>query len=204
MLSTRPTWWRPGLSTVSEPSGGDCERQGANLENPSTTRDAESQRAAAWTDADGRSRHSFYDKLVLRKVRRVVFPAQGTPAARLAAGVPCTILFHDPFRPGGALAHLRRANRPGARGKGRQVEEQLGADLWLAGQRCAAPTPPTASPSATASPRVLIWPQWTVMLSGATKVRTQVSATSSELDHLCCALSASCAPLPTFSTLPHS
>ena len=66
--------------------------------------------------------------------------------------MPCTILFDDTFRPAGASAHLRRPNRPGAFGKRRQVAGQGLADLHPAGERRTAPTPPTASPTTTASP----------------------------------------------------
>ena len=134
-------------------------------------------------------------------IRRVVIiPQEGRQLRASAAGVPCTILFDDTFRPAGASARLRRSHRPGVRGKRRQVAEQGGIHLQLAWQRRAAHPALTASRSTTASPRVLIWPQWTVMLSGATKVRTQVSATPPELDHFCRALFATCAPFLTFHT----
>ena len=82
---------------------------------------------------------------------------EGTPAETSAAGEPCTIQSDSTFRPLVALAQLDSNNRPGARGKGRQIAEQGGADLWLARQHRTAPSPPTPSRSVTPLP-VLIWP----------------------------------------------
>ena len=65
--------------------------------------------------------------------RVVIIPQEGRQLRPSAAGVPCTILFDDHFRPRGVSAHLRRSNRPGVRRRRRQVAEQGLADLRLAG-----------------------------------------------------------------------